>query len=164
MSSQYKQEEANLKKIISDYITPTDADDRIQLNIFYKNKKLRNLFIKNNPHNNLNNNDVMEKSRAVYMYECDKQECQPCTSYIGYTECTLKDRIRNHAQNGAIRSHNLEKHKLKITTNEIAQCTKVLRQLNTKEELTIAEAIYIKFHNPILNGQREGEVRVLPVF
>ena len=97
-------------------------------------------------------------------YVCPKQECQPCNSYIGYTECMLVDRLRNHAQNGAIITHSVNSHDTKISTQEIAKSTTILCHFKTKEELTIAEALYIKHENPTLNQQREGETRVLRIF
>ena len=105
MSLQYKQEKETLKKIIADFVVPVKEEDQVKLNIFYKNKKLQNLFMKNNIHKP---EDQTKESRVVYQYTCPKQECQPCTSYIGYTECTLIDRLRNHAQIGSILTHALK--------------------------------------------------------
>ena len=74
------------------------------------------------------------------------------------------ERIRNHAQLGSIRTHNLEAHNRKITTQEIVNCTEIVTKLPTKQELTIAEALLIKEESPTLNNQREGETRVLAIF
>ena len=59
MSSQYKQEETNLHKIINTNIT-TNEGEPVPLCIYYKSRKLANLFIKNNPHGD------NSKSRVVY--------------------------------------------------------------------------------------------------
>ena len=99
----------------------------------------------------------------MYEYNCSTEGCQS-SKYIGYTQCKLVDRLRNHAQHGAIISHNIDSHNKKITTNDILKDTKVLCHFQTKEELTIAEALLIKDKNPSLNLQREGEVKVLMVF
>ena len=48
MSSQYKQEEGNLKRIIDNNLSPTTGND-ICLKIYYKNRKFRDLFIRNKP-------------------------------------------------------------------------------------------------------------------
>ena len=160
MTSQYKQDEATLKKIIDNNVLASDPEQKIKLLIYYKNKRLRNLFIKNNQHTAEHKN----RSHLVYQYACKKDGCQPSTSYIGYTECTLVDRLRNHTQNGAIRSHNIDVHNAKISTEEIVTSTTILRQYRTKDELIIAEALLIKDEKPALNQQREGEARVLSVF
>ena len=49
MSSMHKQEEKNLKLIVQNCLQPRN-NANIKLHIYYKNKKLSNLFIKNNPH------------------------------------------------------------------------------------------------------------------
>ena len=157
MSSQYKQEEHTLQKIVSDHVTPNTDNIDIKLHIYYKCKTIKNLFIRNNPHKDVS-------SHVVYQYSCPRAGCQPAQTYIGYTECSLTDRVRNHAQNGAIRNHSFEEHNTKITTNEILQATTVLRHFTVKEELLIAEALLIKQENPTLNGQREGEARILSIF
>ena len=159
MTSQYKQEESALHKIMSDHIQPT-GNKKIKLHIYYNNKKVRNLFLKNNPHQRENG----KESHVVYSYRCSKEECQPFTTYVGYTECTLTDRMRNHAQNGSIIKHSVEKHSTKLTTKEILDNTSVLHRFYTKDELVIAEALLIKEMNPPLNAQNEGETRVLLIF
>jgi len=84
--------------------------------------------------------------------------------YIGYTECSLEDRMRNHAQSGFIQQHNREQHNQKLTTKQILENTTIKIKIQSKEDLTIAEAIMIKEHKPSLNAQREGETRVLLIF
>ena len=159
MTSRYRQEEQRLRNIINNHIQPTNGNDTINLQIYYKAKKLQHLFIKNNPHNL----DGNKKSHVVYQYTCSNEGCQS-SRYIGYTECTLVDRLRNHAQHGAIITHNTEIHQKKITTNEILQDTSVLCHYKTKAELILAEALLIKERTPTLNLQREGEARILSIF
>lgn len=156
MTSQYKHEEKQIKKIIFDNVRPIN-NSKITIHIYYKSKKLSNLFIKNNPRERV-------KAKLVYQYTCNSPECQPQQTYIGYTECTLIDRVRNHTQNGAIFNHHLEKHNSRISTSEILDNTKVLNYSNVKQDLLILEALHIKQKNPTLNGQREGETRILKVF
>ena len=99
----------------------------------------------------------------MYQYLCKKEGCSTY-SYIGYTESTFTLRMRNHAQNGSILKHNVDVHKQKVTTNEILSDIKILKQLNYKEDLVIAEALLIKQMQPSLNGQMEGGERVLTIF
>lgn len=157
MHNQYKQEEQNLRKIVQDHITPHN-EAKINLRIYYKNRKLSHLLIKNN----CNKSDV--KSRAVYRYDCDKPECQQRQFYIGYTCTSLKQRMTTHAQNGSILNHNQTEHNIKIKAAAILDQITILHSSQDKLELQIAEALFIKELNPPLNSQREGEVRILHVF
>jgi hypothetical protein len=157
-TSQYKQEEQQLRKIIEDNVTPAAETSTVKLQIYYKARKLANLFIRNNQH------PSSSVSNVVYRYTCDNERCQPAQTYIGYTISTLVERMRNHAQQGSIRNHNIEVHNRKITTQEIVSCTKIITRLTTKQELTIAEALLIKEEIPSLNNQREGETRILSIF
>ena len=100
----------------------------------------------------------------VYQYTCPEMGCEPSVKYIGYSQCSLTDRCRNHAQSGAIISHSVDTHNKRIPTNTILASTNILRQFNNKDELIIAEAFLIKEHKPSLNGQREGELRILSIF
>ena len=159
MSSNYKHDEKRLKDIITSHVVGNN-DEKVKLFIYYKNKRVKNLFIKNNIHTV----PVEKKSHLVYAYSCKQEGCRPLNMYIGYTECSLTDRMRNHTQNGSIIKHSMDVHKQKLTTAQILECTKILRFFNTKEELTIAEALIIKEKEPSLNGQKEGEIRVLQIF
>ena len=158
-TSQYKQDEARLRKIISDNVSGVE-NKCIKMFIYYKNRKVRDLFIRNNIHTTP---DVL-RSHVVYSYTCKQDGCRPVNMYVGYTECTLTDRMRNHAQNGSIIKHSIDSHQQKLTTAQILENTEILRHFPTKEDLTIAEALIIKEKEPILNGQKEGEVRILQIF
>jgi len=160
MTSQYKQEENNLRNILMKHVKTNNDNDKIKINIYYKNRKLKDLLIKNNT-------VVLEKSKrshVIYRYNCPKEVCQPSTMYLGYTECALIDRLRNHTQHGSILQHSKDTHNAKVSTKELVDATEILRQMKSKEELLIGEALLIKEQNPSLNSQREGEVRVLLIF
>ena len=157
MTSTYKQEELNLKRLIETHVKPTD-ERKIKLMIYYKNKKLRNMFIRNNPDYDSTDHHV------VYQYECPSGECQPSKTYIGYTTTTLKQRLTTHAQNGSIATHSSTTHQNKIRTKEIMDHTTVLFRSTEKNELIIAEALLIKLKQPTINSQKEGETRILKIF
>ena len=157
MNSQYKQDDFNLKNIISDHVTPAPGKT-VNLHIYYKNRKLQQLFIKNNPHRST------DESHVVYRYTCPREECQPSKSYIGYTTNPLKLRMTTHAQNGSIISHQTETHDHRAPTRELLDATKIIFRSAEASELKIAEALYIKLEGPILNNQREGETRILKIF
>ena len=160
MTSLYKQEEKRLKLIINTYTEPIDKNKEIKLIIYYKTRTIKNMFIKNNNYKP----DDSKRSHVIYQYTCPEKGCEPSINYIGYSQCTLTDRCRNHAQSGAIISHSIDTHNTRIATNSILASTKILRHFHHKDELIIAEALLIKQHNPSLNGQREGELRILSIF
>lgn len=161
MTSLYKQHEKNLRNIIRNNVSVTSDNDVINLRIYYQSKKLRNLLIKNN---NRLNNDISKRSHVVYQYNCNKEECQPSTSYIGYTMCSIVDRMRNHSQQGAIHQHNMGSHNFRINTSEILDNIKIIFHHTKKDNLLIAESLLIKQLQPTLNRQMEGEERILKIF
>ena len=155
-SAQYKQEEKNLKKILTDNIQPRN-NHIIKISIYYRNRKLSNILIKNN----INKEKI--ESHVVYSYTCEMEECR-LSKYIGYTTTTLKQRMTTHAQNGSITTHNKEKHNRKLKAAEILEHIKPIHHSIDKIELQIAEALFIKEEKPSLNNQREGETRILQIF
>ena len=157
MSSMYKQEETRLNKIFIDQISPCDPESKVNLLIYYKSRKVGNLFIRNNPH-------PRPDSGVVYKYTCSSEACQRSQSYIGYTMCTLTERMRQHTQHGAIKSHTSNTHASKLTTEMAVTDTEILKRIPNKQELIITEALLIKEEDPPLNRQNEGEVRVLKIF
>ena len=157
MSSQYQQEEKNLQNIIENNVKPI-RNQKIKLMIYYRNKKLSNLLIRNNPHKD------SEDHHVVYQYKCPSGECEPPQTYIGYTTTTLKQRTTTHAQNGSIKNHNSSTHQLKIRSKDILDNTTVIFRSIDMTDLTIAEALLIKTERPLINNQKEGETRILKIF
>ena len=157
MSSQYQQEEKNLRHIMGKHLNPKQGAT-VNISIYYKSRKLSNLFIKNNIHKDLTN------SHVVYRYDCPEDMCKQSQFYIGYTTTTLKQRMTLHAQHGGIISHHKDVHQIKTRTADILNHISVIFRASEKMDLLIAEALFIKEQNPPLNNQREGEKRVLSVF
>jgi hypothetical protein len=113
MTSDYKLKEHKLKEIIKCNVEPTDIATRIQVTIYYKTKKLRNLFIKNSC---LPKKELTEENHVVYQYICNQGECNLTNKkYIGYTTMTLKERMIQHA---SIKKHHSIAHKRKIGYKE----------------------------------------------
>ena len=156
MSSQYKQVERNIRKIVNNQLSSPSSN--IRLHVYYKNKKLSQLMIRNNIHPNTTN------SHVVYKYTCNHEECQPLQYYIGYTTTALKQRLTCHTQQGSIREHHLSHHGNRIRTADLMEHIEILHRSQEKQELIIAEAILIKQNSPKMNNQREGETRVLKIF
>lgn len=157
MTSNYKQEEQRLRKIIKEHVKSANDTTNIQLFIYYTNKKLSQLFLKNNQHKK-------EFFNVVYMYTCDNDRCQPDQSYIGYTTSTLRQRMTFHAQNGSIKEHNNVQHNKKSVTKDLLNNTKILGAFPNKQELIIAEALMIKQHKPTINSQQEFSSTTLHIF
>jgi hypothetical protein len=157
MTSSYKQEELQLRRIVSNNVQPTDIAAKLKLNIYYNNMKLSSLLIKNNSH-------AKPIFGVVYRYSCDHELCQQTQTYIGYTETTLKERMTAHANRGSIKEHHSSVHNYKISTAEILRSVKVITKRSSKRELMIAEALCIKDEKPSINIQREDGVRMLKIF
>ena len=157
MSSQYRQEEKNLRSIIKQHVIPKEGKS-VDLSIYYKSRKVSHLFIKNNIHKD------QADSHVVYRYDCPRDVCQQSQFYIGYTTTTLKQRMTFHVQNGAIATHHKDIHSAKTRTADLLENTIILFRSSEKTDLVIAEAVLIKEHCPPLNGQREGETRNLRIF
>ena len=161
MCSNYKTEEKQLTAIISKYVKPVDDDHQVALRIFYKNKSLRNMLIRNrtSPTNQISNRD-----HVVYQYTCNLEGCN-ASQYIGYTTCKIDERFRNHAQTGSIKKHHVEKHGARrVAKNDLIESTSILRSCQSKGRLRMTEAILIKELKPTLNSQDEGCERLLKIF
>jgi hypothetical protein len=156
-TSNFKQDEQNLRRAISKNVVTVDPTKEVQLLIYYQNRKLNSLLIRNKAHKS--NVDA----RVVYQYECKEVGCNSIR-YIGYTTCSLTKRFYMHVQSGAIRSHNKDIHNFKPLTRQLLQNTQVLFRGQNRNDLAIAEALLIKRERPALNQQDEGFVRVLKLF
>ena len=78
MTDNYKEEEKLLNNIVYKNVTSKDTDKKLKLMIYYKNRKLRQLFIKNNV------TSTKEDNNVVYQYTCSYAGCHS-SKYIGYT-------------------------------------------------------------------------------
>lgn len=162
MTSNYRNEEKSLHNIIDKHVKPVRASDTVKLIIFYRNKKLSKLFIRNKPVTTI---DASKEHHVVYQYTCDHQSCNSTNKYIGYTTTTLYQRFGCHTQSGSIRKHLTEEHAItSLRRNDLIQNTKVLHRDSRRRDLVFIEALYIKEHCPTLNAQDEGCDKILKVF
>ena len=104
MWSNYKIDEKHLKAIVKKNVTPVGQKFSIDLNIFYKSKKLKSILIKNKSYKSKSNYNVL------YQYTCYTGECNSL-KYIGYTEQTLEDRFRQHQS--VMKLHDIHNTKIK---------------------------------------------------
>ena len=79
-------------------------------------------------------------------------------SFIGYTQCILKQTFSGHVQNGSIKSNILECHPARrIKTKELLNnYVSILYRSNDKANLVIAEALHIHQFKPKVNAQSES--------
>ena len=156
MTKNYKQVESELKTIIKRNLKAAIPSTIVLLLVYYKNKQLKQLFIKNN------SNPSVENYNAVYKYQCDQVQCtsvQAC--YVGYTTTTLKKRMKQHA---SIKKHYKDAYSINITGLQMLQNTSVLARFQRKQDLILAEALFIKQERPLINTQTEDFNRTLNIF
>ena len=84
---------------IKQNIKCTNENESIKLNIYYKNRKVLNLVMKNSP-----NTNKLQRTNILYKYECNVGNCEP-QAYIGCTRTTLSRRITMHLQSGVPLKH-----------------------------------------------------------
>ena len=164
MTPNYKQDETQLKSIMSKHTKPCDPTNKIKLIIYYKSKKLFNLFIKNNIH--AKTSEISRQHHVVYEYSCPRDGCNATQKYIGYTTCAVADRFRMHTQNSSsIKKHLMERHNItKVTTKELLINVNILRSTLDKRDLLFYEALLVKQSKPTLNSQIEFSDKLLKVF
>ena len=156
MTKEYKRDESNLKRVIRNCSKATDDTRRIRLIIYYRNRKLGNLIIKNNP------NKPKEDFNVGYKHECSERSCKETNTFnIGMKTVTIKEWFKQHA---SIKKHYATTHNRNITGSEIISNVSVLTREREKRDLLILEALLIKDHNPFINRQCEDFIRVLKVF
>ena len=92
MDGQYKKDEKVIKDIIKKNIKPTNGNEKkIDVVIYYKNLKTKNLIMKNNM---TRTQDPLMTSLTVYKFKCPNEDCELLnTSYIGQTRNTIKTRL-----------------------------------------------------------------------
>ena len=110
----------------------------------------------------------LAKTNLIYDFNCKEGECEHLPTqekwYTGLTKCTLSRRLSYHLQNGATKDHFLQKHKRKITREEIADCTKSWYFETDTLRLEILESLLIRYEDPEINKQETGKRRKLLLF
>ena len=157
MNSNYKQQEDQLRNIIK---TNLESTKEIKLRVYYRNMKLKNLLIRNQPKLQT---PVNETSNVVYRFQCPEVGCSANT-YIGYTTNKLVVRMTQHYSSGAIREHAQDTHDRRFNKKEILDNTTIIKKNQNLEELKILESLCIKQQQPTINRKDEGFTRTLKIF
>ena len=125
----------------------------MKLNIYYKNKRLKNLLIKNNICENVEVDDFV-----AYKFTCNEEGCN--TSYIGYTQNMVQQRMKQHIYKGSIIEHINKFHNKNIDMEDILSNTEIFKRGTKKRELVLLEVIFITTSNPVINIQTNEFPRI----
>ena len=143
MNSQYQKDEKMLKDLIRENVT-MKGNNKLKLIIYYKNRKTRDLVMKNNLGNNVRE---LARTNVIYDIDCRKGGCEHLPkrnrSYSGLTTYTMSRRLTFHLQDGAVQRHHIATHKEKVIRKEIEMCTKIRYQERDTNRLEILEALII---------------------
>ena len=165
MNPNYKQDELLLKRIINNHVNVRDRRDKLQLIIYYRSTKTRDLIMKNNLTPKVRD---LARTNLIYDFCCNIDECahqnRSEVTYSGLTTCTLSRRLTYHLQNGAIKKHCLETHGRKITRKEIVAMTKARYYQSDYQRLETLEALIIRSEDPVINRQETGKTKVLKLY
>jgi hypothetical protein len=162
MSLAYKTDERVLHSILTQNTQCVQLTDRLQLVVYYKNKKTSNLIMKNN----LNSGkEDLRSTSVVYQYTCHLGDCglHPA-HYIGETVSTLSRRITSHLQVGAPKKHTIDEHDTTLTRSLMVDNTKIIYRASDSIRLKIAESLLIGQLHPVINYQDTGIARTLRLF
>ena len=157
----YKQDEKVLKNVFQQHVKCVNPNDRLSLNIFYKNRKISNLIMKNNLHPNT---DPLKKSHVVYCIKCPGECDLPNPTYIGYTTNQLQTRLSQHLREGAPKQHMFEAHNSQYSKDSIANNTDIIVSMPDANKLSIYEALCILRQNPDINKQLNTFTRQLKLY
>ena len=153
MTPAYREDERAIRTIITQNVAPTDPDTKLQLVIYYKNAKSRQLAMKNNE----TRTPSLKATNVVYAFKCTHGDCKLRTNarYIGQTTTTPSRRLTMHLQNGAIAKHMRDAHDRDVTRQELIQNTKILAHEHNRKRLIILEACFIRALIPSMNTQQD---------
>ena len=142
-----------------------NPSDRLQIVIYYKASKTRNLIMRNNMTPKVRD---IAKTHLIYDFHCKEGECthlpKHLVRYSGLTTCTLSRRLGYHLQNGAIKTHFSSKHSRNITREEIVSMTTTRYYERDTRRLEILESLIIRFEDPEINKQDTGKRRKLRLY
>ena len=153
MGPAYKKDEHVLCDIVRRNVSTVNAQDKLQLLIYYRNKKTSNLVMMNN----LIKEPLLKSTDVVYVYKCPFGDCKlrKNASYIGQTSTTLSSRLTCHLQSGAPQNHTETVHGRRLSRRNLVENTTILARQPDHRRLVIMEAFYIRDLVPQLNSQQD---------
>ena len=149
MNSAYRTDERILKNIVAKNVKGT-GENEVNLQIYYKSKKTRNLFMRNN----LTKTETLKRTNVVYKFSCPNEDCRlRPVDYIGVTTTSLSRRLTMHLADGAPKEHMQQEHNTPITRKTLTQNTEIIASAQDTRKLNVLEALFIHEQAPILNRQ-----------
>ena len=163
MNKAYKTDERIIKSIILNNVKCRNPEDRLNLIISYKNKKISNPFMKNNL---TQDKSALKQTNVIYQFNCPVEDCAllPHASYIGMTRTSLSRRLTMHLQTGNIKTHMQQSHNSALSREQLVNNTKILQHCQDPYKLQTYEALIILENNPIINIQATGIHKTLKLF
>ena len=151
MSRSYKVDERVIRGLVSEYVRCTNPDSKINLRIYYQNRKTKSLVMKNNI---LSTGDKLKRANVVYQFHCPHEDCRlHSASYIGATTTTLSRRITMHLREGSPKEHTRLQHNTQLTREELVKNTTIIASCNDPKRLRIIEALHIRDKAPTINSR-----------
>lgn len=153
MTPAWKMDEKVLRKIIRTNCAPTNREDQLQLNIYYRTPSTASMIMSNNPNRD---RAPLKRTNVVYFYKCTKGDCAllPKSGYVGLTTTSLSRRITMHLQNGGPRTHTERTHPdSPLTRRDMVDNTKIIAATSDSRRLSVLEAILIRHLDPKINSQ-----------
>ena len=153
MSSAHKKDEKVLRDIVYRNCKTRNAEDELNLIIYYRNPRTSSLVMKNNL---AANRDKLKQSYVVYKYSCThNKDGELCNNeYIGYTTQSLSQRLTYHMQQGAIKTHLRRTHNINISRQDLNTNTVIIARSNNTTKLKCLEAVLIREIQPEINIQQ----------
>ena len=148
MHSNYKQDEAAIRSIISNNASATDPDSAIHLITYYENKRTSQLIMKNSKVDS----DPLKKHGLVYRIICPENGCNH--SYIGMTTTRLSKRLSVHLQEGNFFQHFRQHHGV-LQRPALLENTSIIDRDQDRCPLRLREALHIMKLKPTLNITQE---------
>ena len=157
----YRTDEKILKHIFKTYIIPINSN-KVNLNIYYRNRKVSNFLMKNNIAASTSD---LQQSNVLYEIKCPVGACNALNvSYLGQTTNQLTRRITEHIANGAVKDHYNKIHNKTVTRSDIINNIRIIKTINDNNRLTIYEALSIIKYKPNINLQKDHFLRQLKLF
>ena len=121
----YKTDKWVIRHMIRNNMKCTNNKHQLHLIIYYKSPTVTSLITKNNT---APRPPPLKQTNVIYEYTCNRGECEPRNrSYIGMTTTTLSRRLTMHLVSGGPKTHAMDNHNTRLTREELAQDTKILR-------------------------------------
>ena len=159
----FKIEERVIKEIIYNNVKCISPEHKLQLIIYYRNRKTCNMVMKNNP---APPKLPLQQTNLIYKFKCPLNHSQITDNnssheYIGVTSTTLSRRLTMHAQSGSIKAHFNSHHNCNPTRAQLTENTQIISKNPDRNRLLIYESLFILHHSPSINRQYDNFTQIL---